>query len=425
MKVIWFINNEIPFVNQDKTKNIFVNEGWITGMLTVIKEEKDINIQITIVYPQSKDRNYIYNNIEDIQTVGYYRNWNACKYNKNLEKNFENIINKINPDIIHVMGSEYPHTYSVCCAAERLGILNKVIISIQGLISKCALNYTLGLPNSIIHKQTIRDLIKGNINREQKNFNKRGQYEVLALKKANNVIGRTEWDYACVKQINKDINYYFNNEVLRKKFYGKKWDYEKCDKHTIFISQGGYPIKGLHFLIEAIPIIKEQYPNVKVKIAGYNLLQGNYIKKRSYASYIEKLINKYDIKNQIEFLGMLPEEKIVEEYIKANVFASTSTIENSPNSVGEAMLLGMPIVSSDVGGVKDFITHNETGYIYPCNEPYMLAHYIMKCFEDEENAINMGNNAQKKAINIYNRKENALELERIYNKIIQIANSTK
>lgn len=420
MKVIWFINNEIPFVQQNQSKKIFVNEGWITGMLTAIKEEININMEIVLVYPQNKSKSDIYRIIDDIQTIGYYRNWNSCKYNKKLERRFEIIIDNIKPDIIHIMGSEYPHTYSVCCACESLKMMDRLVISIQGLISKCALNYTLGLPCSVIHSYTVRDLIKGNIHKEKKDFIKRGRYEVLALKKAKNVIGRTEWDFACTKQINGQLYYYFNNEVLRKEFYGQRWLYENCNKHTIFVSQGGYPLKGLHFLIEAIAIIKEKYPDVKLKIAGYNLLKNSVIKRRSYANYIEKLINKYNINNQVEFTGMLPEKEIIKEYLKANVFVSTSILENSPNSVGEAMLLGMPIVSSDVGGVKNFISHREDGYIYPCNEPYMLAHYIMEYFENTEEAINMGSNARNRALKIYDRKENALELERIYNKIIEI-----
>ena len=67
-----------------------------------------------------------------------------------------------------------------------------------------------------------------------------------------------------------------------------------------------------------------------------------------------------------------------ERFLKSNVFVSPSTIENSPNSLGEAMLLGIPCISSDVGGVKNLLKHEEEGYVYQTDAPYMLAYYVKK-----------------------------------------------
>lgn len=415
MNIVWVINNEIPFIQSENGLK-FVNEGWITGMLLAIKDYCN-NLKITILYPQNISKSNIYKTIDEINTIGYYRNWNPVKYNKKLELKFREIINEIKPDVIHIMGTEYPHTYSVCMACKDLGILNKVVISIQGLVSKCSLKYTSGLPNSVIYSYTIRDLIKGNIYCDMMMFKKRGIYEEKALKITNNVIGRTEWDYASVTQLNNNVNYHFNNEVLRKSFYGKKWEYNKCNKYTIFISQGGYPIKGLHYAIRALSIVKKKYPNVKLIVAGHNILKIPFYKKNGYSNYIAKMIKKFNLTDNIEFTGLLSEEQMLNEYLKANVFVSSSTLENSPNSLGEAMILGVPSISSDVGGVKNFIEHQINGYIYPCDEPYMLAHYIMEYFEKPLISIEMGKRALTRAKEIFNRKNNAIKLESIYKQI--------
>lgn len=51
-------------------------------------------------------------------------------------------------------------------------------------------------------------------------------------------------------------------------FMKKKWDYKQCHKYTIFLSQGQYPIKGLHQMVKALPLILRDYPDTKVYVAG-------------------------------------------------------------------------------------------------------------------------------------------------------------
>ena len=69
-----------------------------------------------------------------------------------------------------------------------------------------------------------------------------------------------------------------------------------------------------------------------------------------------------------------------EQYLKANVFVLPSAIENSPNSLGEAMMLGTPTVVSDVGGVKNMIDHEKEGYVYQPDASYMIAYYAGRFF---------------------------------------------
>ena len=103
--------------------------------------------------------------------------------------------------------------------------------------------------------------------------------------------------------------------------------------------------------------------------------------------------------------------------MEANVFISPSTIENSPNSVGEAMLLGVPIVSSNVGGVADLLKDKEEGYLYQSDAPYMLAYYVMQTFKDFERASVMGQNARKHAAITHSYEKNLNCLLDVYHQI--------
>ena len=265
-------------------------------------------------------------------------------------------------------------------------------------------------------------LDKSNIVHQRAEMEERGAYEIEALRKARHVIGRTEWDEACTCQINPDIVYHHCNESLRESFYHHAWDIEKCQRHSIFVSQSNYPLKGFHMMLEAMPYILAAWPDAHLFTTGTKPARPKTLRRklarRSYPQYILELLEKYGLEDHVTFLGQLSEEEMCRRYLRSNVFVSPSSIENSSNSIGEAMLLGLPVVSSDVGGVKDFLRHGENGYLYPFDAPYMLAYYVCRAFKDEAEAVRCGAEARKKALMIYDRKTNLEQTVSIYRTIV-------
>lgn len=285
----------------------------------------------------------------------------------------------------------------------------RTIVHIQGLISFIAMHYEAYLPSTAVNKSTFRDFIKrDNILAQKKKFEKRGIFEIEALKNVNNVFYRTDWDKACVKMINSAIKLHYAGEMLREEFYTGNWSYETCEKKSIFVSQGNYPVKGLHLMLNALNIVKKKYPNVKLYISGDNIYKKADIKSKLrqsyYSVYIEKLIKELDLESNIEFTGSLNAEEMKRHYLECNVFVSSSSIENSPNSIGEAMLLGVPIIASYVGGCSSLLEHKKEGILYQADAYYMLAAYICQLFEDKDMAMRLGEKAALRAKNQYERE---------------------
>ena len=248
-------------------------------------------------------------------------------------------------------------------------------------------------------------------------YKKRAVSEIEELKIVNNVIGRTTWDEACVKFINKEIRYFFCNETLRKEFYEGKWELNKCKKHTIYVSQAGKPLKGFHKLIDALKIVVESYPDVKVNVGGTNVINSSFLRGSGYGLYLKKLIRQNKLSDNINFLGDLTAEEVKQYLLSSNLFVSTSAIENSSNSLGEAMLLGVPCIASDVGGVTDMITHKQEGFVYPFDDSNLLAFYIIKVFADERIANNISLNGRIHAQKTHDENVNNEVLLKIYKRL--------
>lgn len=108
---------------------------------------------------------------------------------------------------------------------------------------------------------------------------------------------------------------------------------------------------------------------------------------------------------------------MIQRFLSSNVFVSPASIENSPNSLCEAQLLGVPAVASMVGGVEDLTNNGTTTFCYRFEEYEMLAYYICRIFAGDYECEQI-QQAIEDAEKRHDPRNNVLELLNIYNKII-------
>ncbi len=415
MKVLWLCNIVLPDIAESENLPKAFGGGWMTYLSKQVSNCEDIEL---CVCSPSK---YI-----KVKKEGEINGLSYILFNPSAAKNvklFHEILEQFKPDLVHIFGTEYLHSYTMIKTCKDRGILDSTIVGIQGMVSVVAKHYFSFLPNKIIHRYTLRDILLGaNIYNQQKQFVLRGNYEEKTLSLAKHVIGRTDWDKACTLRLNPNLQYHFCNETLRKPFYENEWSLDKCEKHSIFVSQSTYPIKGFHLMLEAMADVVKVYPDVHLYTTGQNPLKLSFkqkLRQTYYNKYLGKLIKKYKLENNVTFLGYLDEHKMCERYLKAHVFVSPSTLENSPNSVGEAMILGVPTVSTDVGGVKNLLKHGKEGFVYQSDAPYMAAYYIKQVFADDDLALEFSKNSKLHANELYNSETNLEKLLHIYKEILK------
>lgn len=421
MKIMWFANIMFPEFAKELNLDSTYTGGWMYQFKNFLSNDEQVEFAICSF--STNHENIIHSRINN---TNYYLIPKSIKenfkYDDSIETYIKEIIHKESPDLIHIWGTEFPHTLSIQKVANSCQV--KTVISLQGLIFDIARHYCDGLNNKQIHFSTLRDMIRNdNIYQQMKKFEMRGEYEKEALKLGLNVIGRTIYDHSCAKEINPNISYYKCNECLRNSFYENEWNIENIERESIFISQASYPIKGFHIFLDALKIVKNVIPNVKVYVAGgFNPFVNNKKAKlleSSYSKIIREKILEFNLKENIEFVGSLSEKEMCEKMLKSHVFVSPSTIENSPNSVGEAMLIGLPVISSFVGGVSSMIENEKSGLLYQSNQPNVLANYIIELFKNDSLCLNLSNHEKIKASNIYDIDVNINTLKNIYVEILK------
>ena len=354
MRVLWVCNIMPPMIGQYLGKECSVKEGWISGILMRLSKEKE-EVELAISYPVAEvseegKKEVIIENKKKITCYGFVEDTvHAENYGgEALEKRMEDIIRDFKPEVLHIFGTEYGHSLE---AAKAYHNPARTLVGLQGVISQCAKEYMADLPIDIQNQVSFRDWLKrDSLKQQQEKFFLRGEREKEILKLCGNVTGRTAFDKAAAKKMNPDAAYFFMNETMRGEFYQGTWSYGACEKHRIFFSQADYPLKGFHYLLQAIPYIKDKYPDVTIAVAGNSLVNYETLKDKikisAYGKYLRKFVKELQMEDKITFLGKLSAEEMKQQYLKCHTFVCASSLENSPNSVGEAMLLGTPIAAS-------------------------------------------------------------------------------
>lgn len=424
MKILWLCNVVPPLVAKQLNIDTTVKEGWIDASLRRLVQDKTRNLEMGICMPrQDIDSPYKKDiiSLEGKQICAYSfleHTHTPWVYDQTLESTFASVIKDFNPDLIHIFGTEYPHTLA---CVKTFNNPDKVLIGIQGVMSECAKAYCGGLDNSIINGTTFRDsLKKDNIASQQKKFYMRAELEEKALKLAGNATGRTAFDKESVMAVNPEIKYYHMNETLRNEFYSGQWNSDNMDKHSIFVTQADYPLKGFHDLLKAMPEVIKKYPDAHIYVAGNSITGYKTLKEKikigTYGSYLRKLMKELKLEDKVTILGRLTASQMKEQYLGSSVLICNSYIENSPNSVGEAMLLGTPVIVPRTGGIPSMATDEEAVF-YQVGNIKELSESIIKVFSDKDFVEKLSVAERSRAVSNHDADANFERLTEIYDKI--------
>ena len=419
MRVLWLTNFLMPDLAVALKKPPSPRGGWMPALAEALVESDQVKLAVATVV---KERNYCK---EIINNIRYYAlpmpkgKVDGKRLPLALIEEYQRVVDDFHPDIVHIHGTEF---YQGLLTGR--GILNcPTVISIQGLIDACKRHYWGGIPfNELLKTRTLRDWIRFDGLIEQKiKWARRAKWEQEIFATNPAFIGRTLWDRAQTRRLNPDARYHHCDELLRQSFYDVQWDISKISRHSIFASGANYPLKGFHVLVKAVALLRTEFPDITIrtplaqfypKLSGLKRVWKN-TRSMGYARYLTDLIRQEGMTEHIVSLPSLDADGMASELLSAHAFALPSLIENSPNSLGESMLVGTPSVASYVGGVPSMARDGESVLFFPAGDEVLLAEQIRRIFLDADLACRLSVRARDVARSRHSRDkivDNMLEI---------------
>lgn len=395
LKVLWTINN----LTREGYQIFYgINRGglWIDNYLAGMRNIE--NLELVIVTSSHRD------GIERKTTgnVTYYLLPGGDpirEYDVHNPRNVEiwrKLLEEEAPDLIQIWGTEG----SLGLAAQLANPKIKTIVYIQGLVSSLKKYCLTGISNAeLFSSVTLRGIVKGDsLMFKKRSYQKSEKTEQQLLRNAYGFIYENQWCYSICKSIAPQAKGFRMLLPIADAFTNGTWE-PRENNHTIMCPFMYDSFKGFHVLLKAFSIVLQSVPDSVL------LLPGDYrkpprtiqekLKQDDYSKLTQKLIAEYALQDHIEYTGYLTPDEMAEKMKQCGVFVMCSTIENHASTLKEAMSLGVPCISSDVGGVNEYVRHERNALIYRCEDHELLASYIIALLENQSKAEMLGSNARE------------------------------
>jgi glycosyltransferase involved in cell wall biosynthesis len=394
MKVLWFITNF-----NYKEENPYVGHGWINSLLDKIILQD--NIEIAIAFFSDKVKTLTIHdgsNYTQFVIPSYVRRMDKVIRNLTFKDNLFadresiilSVINQYKPEIIHVFGTENP--FGLLASKTKI----PVVIHIQGILNPCIRKwFPSGFNNlSILRHTHLSKVFKlsGDWAEyiKQKSQAKR---ELEIFTRTRFFSGRTDWDRRITALLSKSSKYYHCEEILRPTFYLNQWHLpEKRETIRLISIINPNMYKGIETILETAKLLKTHYNHqiywIVAGVTSNSLLLKMFTHK---TKILARSVN-------VEFIGQVQEVSLVEKMLDSDIFIHTSHIDNSPNSLCEAMMLGMPVISTNVGGIQSLLTDKKEGILVQDGEAFGLAGAILELINNPTRRTTYGQAARQRAI---------------------------
>lgn len=386
--------------------------GWIASLERIVRKYcLDIQLGITFEYNDNKFKverdNVTYYPINISRT---HRDVLKMKFNGNdnwfLKKTLLlKVIEDFKPDVIHCFGSEW----NWGLISQSINI--PVVIHMQGFVNIYDLSAKFVQINQPSFIQDILHPRQYFQRKFLKSYTKRREEIEREIMATNHYfMGRTEWDKNIVKYFSPASTYYYCPEAIRPEIYdcAVRWTYRSEKKMSLVSISSAGTLKGNGIILLTAKILKDLGVDFEWRVAG------NINSFKSFERTYGIGVNSVNIK----LLGLISAKEIAHELSTADIYVHPSIIDNSPNSLCEAQLIGCPVVATHVGGIPQMVQDGKTGILYPYNEPYTLAYLLINLKNSPKRLEQISINELDMSVDRHNPEKLANRLIEIYDNII-------
>jgi glycosyltransferase involved in cell wall biosynthesis len=160
---------------------------------------------------------------------------------------------------------------------------------------------------------------------------------------------------------------------------------EREQFRPVFLSNRNLePLYNVGCILRAFALIQGRFPEARLTVAGDGSQRKN----------LERLAKELGLRNT-RFVGRIANEKMFELYDEADIYLNSSNIDNMPGSIIESFACGLPVVTTNAGGIPYIVEDGETGLLVEVNDHEALARSAIRLIEDREFARRMAVRARE------------------------------
>jgi glycosyltransferase involved in cell wall biosynthesis len=186
-------------------------------------------------------------------------------------------------------------------------------------------------------------------------------------------------------------------------------DYGLAGKKVVLSVTRLVPIKNIPMMLDAIARLRAHRPDVVLVLVGEGPQQ----------PVLETRARELRLGDAVRFIGYVPQQKTAAWYRSADVFALSSDFDNSPNVVLEAMACGLPIVATDVGGLREYVTPPANGLLTPKGDADLFAAALREFLDDDDLARATGRFNRREAVSRFSWAVSAARMREVYARVIE------
>jgi glycosyltransferase involved in cell wall biosynthesis len=168
------------------------------------------------------------------------------------------------------------------------------------------------------------------------------------------------------------------------------------------------PIKNVALAIDAMSIAARACPNLRLLVVGDGPLR----------AALESRVATLGVTEQVIFAGRVDHGAMPEWYRSVDLFVLPSEFDNSPNVVLEAMASGLPVVATDVGGVRQYMQHGVNGSLVPAGDAAALSDAIARYGDDRDLSAQVGRRNRDDVVAGFSWAQSARVLRSVYDRVI-------
>lgn len=418
MRVLWFTNTP-SLATQQITGQSGIGGGWIESLERHLGSRKDVELGVAFRWKTSRVSHFAlepggvtYYQLPQYPFGKWARLMGRLRTQIEPEQeidDFLEVIEDFQPDVINIFGSEQGFGRII----PRTDI--PVIIWIQGNMTVYTHKWFSGIrPWQVILGTPFVELLKGNSQlHDYFQAIKIAKRERDFFAQARHLSGRTDWDRRLTATLAPKARYHHCDEVMRPAFYTRAWTAHNSREKTVLLTTIRTNIyKGLETLFRTAALLNSLIGDRFIwRVAG--------IAPQDVLVRVTQRALRFDYRDlPVELLGNRTSEQLIDELIYTDLFVHPSHIDNSPNSVCEAMLMGVPVVATNAGGIPSLINNHKDGLLVQDGDPWALAGAILELVRDPEKAAALGQKARERGLVRNDPEKICNDLVGIYQKLL-------